>query len=300
MTTYHTLKQWNDERTSLLASVLPRIGAVSTGRRRVLSSLRWRSDLLVTAAEAVAGAERVDVQLEDGDVTAEVLAADLATDVAVLRVPATGPLVADVPVAPVRVGDAIAMAGRGARGPAAIWGAVRLVGAAWRSRRGGEISQRLEFDVRFDPVFEGGAVVDMQGAIIAMAVPGPFRRVIGIPAATIEAIVAKVEHHGRLPKPYIGVRLQPLWIDEATRTRLERTSHSIAVVGGVDAGSPAAAANIELADLLLRVGSHPIESADTLAQLIAGAQPGETIALEVLRGGKPIVIDVKVGERPRG
>jgi S1-C subfamily serine protease len=300
MTNYPTLKLWNDERASLIASVLPRVGAVASGRRRVLSGLRWRSDLLVTAAEAIAGAERVEVQLESGNSTAEVLAADLSTDVAVLRVPAAGPLPAEIPAVTVRVGDAIAMIGRGPRGPAAIWGNMRLVGAAWRSRRGGEIAQRLEFDVRFDPVFEGAAVVDMQGAIIAMAVPGPFRRVIGIPAATIEEIVAKVEHHGHLPKPYIGVRLQPLWLDEATRTQLQRSSHAIAVVGGVDAGSPASAASIELGDLLLRVDGQPIESAGVLAQQIAGAQPGQMLALEVLRGGKPMKVDVKVGERPRG
>jgi S1-C subfamily serine protease len=197
------------------------------------------------------------------------------------------------------VGDAIAVLGRGPRGPAAIWGSVRLVGAAWRSRRGGEIAQRLEFDVRFDPMLEGAAVIDMQGTIIAMAVPGPFRRVIGIPAATIEQIVAKVERHGHLPKPYLGVRLQPLWLDEATRTQLGRSSHAIAVVGGIDADSPAAVANLALGDLLLRVDGQSVESAEALAQQIANAA-GQTIALEVLRGGQPIVVDIKVGERPRG
>lgn len=301
MTAFPMLQQWNDERASLLANALPRIAAVASGRRRVLSGIRWRSDLLVTAAESIAGAERVEVQLESGEAAAAVLAADLATDVAVLRVPAAaGPLSAEAPTATVRVGDAVAVLGRGPRGPAAIWGSVRLVGAAWRSRRGGDIAQRLEFDVRFDPVFEGAAVIDMRGAIIAMAVPGPFRRVIGIPAPTIEQIVAKVESHGHLPKPYIGVRLQPLWLDEATRTQLGRSSHAIAVVGGVDADSPAAAANLALGDLLLRVDGQPVESADALARQVAGAGPGQTIALEVLRGGKPIVVDIKVGERPRG
>jgi S1-C subfamily serine protease len=300
MTAFPLLRQLNEERASLLAGALPRIGGLASGRRRLFSGVRWRSDLLVTAAESIAGAERVAVQLESGEASAEVLAADLATDVAVLRVPATGPLPAQSPPATVRVGDAIAVLGRGPRGPAAIWGHVRLVGAAWRSRRGGEIAQRLEFDVRFDPVLEGAAVIDMQGTIIAMAVPGPFRRVIGIPAATIERIVAKVEHHGHLPQPYLGVRLQPLWLDEATRTKLKHSSHAIAVVAGIDADSPAAVANLALGDLLLRVNGQPVESAEALAQQIASAGPGQTIALEVLRGGQPIVVDIKVGERLRG
>jgi S1-C subfamily serine protease len=140
----------------------------------------------------------------------------------------------------------------------------------------------------------------MNGAVAAMAVPGPFRRVIGIPAETIEQVVTKVERYGHLPNPYIGVRLQPLWLDEATRSQLGRTAGGIAVVGGVDVGSPAAAAHVELGDLLLGVDGQPVESAGALARQIAGATPGQIIALEILRGGKPLALNVQVGERPRG
>ncbi len=291
MATYPMLRQWSNERASLLASVFPRVGAVALGRRRVVSGIRWRGDLLVTAAEAVADAEHLEVHLESGAASAEVLAADLATDVAVLRVPQAGPLPSEAPAAILRVGEAIAIVGRDPQGPAAIWGSVRLAGPAWRSRRGGEIAQRLELDARFDQGFEGAAVIDMQGAVVAMAVPGALRRVIGIPAQTVEQIVSTVERLGSLPKPYIGLRLQSLWLDEPTRTQLGRMARRIAVVGGVDAGSPAAQAQMELGDLLL---------GDSLAQTIAGVRPGQAIALEVLRGGKPLVVNVQVGERPRG
>jgi S1-C subfamily serine protease len=189
--------------------------------------------------------------------------------------------------------------GRSLRGPAAIWGNVQLVGPAWNSRRGGKIDQRIELDVGFDPSFEGGAVIDTDGNIAAMAVPGPYHRVLGIPTATIETIVAKVGKFGHLPKPYIGIRLQPLWLDDATRTRLGRKSRGIAAVGGVDAGSPAAEAHIELGDLLLALDGEPAESVNGLAQRIASANPGQTIALEVLRGGKPLTINVQIAERPR-
>jgi S1-C subfamily serine protease len=86
MATYPMLEQWNGERAGLLASILPRVGAVALGRRRVVSGIRWRGDLMVTAAESIAGAERVDVHFESNQASAEVLATDLATDVAVLRI----------------------------------------------------------------------------------------------------------------------------------------------------------------------------------------------------------------------
>jgi S1-C subfamily serine protease len=48
-----------------------------------------------------------------------------------------------------------------------------------------------------------------------------------------------VEQHGYLPRPYLGLRLQHLWLDEATRERWGRANRAIAAVAGVEAGSPA-------------------------------------------------------------
>ncbi|MGH8210675.1 MAG: S1C family serine protease [Steroidobacteraceae bacterium] len=297
MAAYPNLKQLSGERVNLVENAAPRIGAVVLGRR-ALCGILWRDDLMVTAAEAIGGAERVDVRFERYEESAEVVAVDLGTDVAVLRVPAvTGLTLAGAPPAALRVGEAVALVGREVRGPIANWGSVRLAGPAWTSRRGGAIAQRLEIDVRFNAALEGAAVVDMEGTVAAMAVPGPFRRVLGIPAETIEKVVTSVEKHGRLPQPYIGVRLQPLWLDESTRAQLGRTGRRIAAVSGVDAGSPAADAHIELGDLLLTVDGVPAENAG-LAHRIASLTPGQAIELAVLRGGKPLVLNVRVGERP--
>jgi S1-C subfamily serine protease len=325
------LKQYSEARAALVQNALPKAAAVVLGRRRVLSGIRWGGDLIITAAEAIGGVEHVDIRLDGDELGAEVIATDLTTDVAILRA-ANGdtagasthsesgvsaahgdPAIADdsaasaavrrvprpSPAPALRVGETIAVVGRSLRGPGAIWGSVQLAGPAWSSRRGGRIDQRLELDVAFDPSFEGAAVIDMEGNIAAMAVPGPYDRVLGIPAATIETVVAKVEQFGHLPKPYIGIRLQPLWLDDATRTKLGRKSRGIAAVGGVDAGSPAAEAHIELGDLLLALNGEPAESVNGLAQRIASTNPGQTVALEVLRGGKPLTIQVQIAERPR-
>jgi len=54
------LKQYSEERAALVQSALPKAAAIILGRRRVLSGIRWRGDLIVTAAEAIGGAEQVD------------------------------------------------------------------------------------------------------------------------------------------------------------------------------------------------------------------------------------------------
>jgi S1-C subfamily serine protease len=329
------LKQYSDERAALVQNAVSKAAAIVLGRRRVLSGIRWRDDLIITAAEAIGGVEQAEIRLEGDELEAHVIATDLTTDIAVLRIAsataahaiesnAGGPnaanaapgsnaggasvangatstrgAAADATTSFLRVGETIAVVGRTLRGPTAIWGAVQLAGPAWSSRRGGKIDQRIELDVGFDPSFEGAAVIDTSGNIVAMAVPGPYHRVLGIPTATIESVVAKVDQFGHLPKPYIGIRLQPLWLDDDTRTKLGRKARGIAAVGGIDAGSPAEQAHIELGDLLLTLDGQPAESVNDMARRIASATPGQTITLEVLRGGKPLTIDVQIGERPR-
>jgi S1-C subfamily serine protease len=310
------LKQYSDERATLVQNAVSKAAAIILGRRRVLSGIRWRDDLIVTAAEAIGGAEQVDVRLEGDELEAHVVATDLTTDIAILRVGTAGATAGGAATAGVastagdtaravptarllRVGETIAVVGRTLRGPAAIWGTVQLAGPAWNSRRGGKIDQRLELDVGFDPTFEGAAVIDTDGNIAAMAVPGPYHRVLGIPAATIETVLAKVDQFGHLPKPYIGIRLQALWLDNDTRAKLGRKSRGIAVVGGIDAGSPADQAHVELGDLLLTLDGEAAESVNAMARRIASTIPGQTVALEVLRGGKPLTINVQIGERPR-
>ena len=307
MATNSLLNQYSDERAALVQNAVSKAAAIVLGRRRVLSGIRWRDDLIVTAAEAIGGAERVGIRLDDDDLEAQVIATDLTTDIALLRfdsnpVNTTADATNGTPrPAPslLRVGETIAVVGRTLRGPTAIWGTIQLAGPAWSSRRGGKIDQRIELDVGFDPSFEGAAVIDTSGNIVAMAVPGPYHRVLGIPAATIETVVAKVDQFGHLPKPYIGIRLQPLWLDEDTRSRLGRKTRTIAAVGGVDAGSPAENAHIELGDLLLTLDGHAADSVNDMARRIASATPGQTITLEVLRGGKPLTVTVQIGERPR-
>jgi S1-C subfamily serine protease len=304
MATNSLLKQYSDERAALAQSAISTAAAIMLGRRRVLSGIRWRDDLIVTAAEAIGGAEQVGIQLNGHELEARVIATDLTTDIAMLHVPAgvttaTGaPLTTPASGRLLLIGETIAIVGRTLRGPAAIWGTVRLAGPAWNSRRGGKIDQRLELDAGFDPELEGAAVIDTRGNIVAMAVPGPYHRVLGIPVATIETVIAKVDRFGHLPKPYIGIRLQTLWLDDDTRTKLGRKSRAIAAVSGIDAGSPAAQAHIEIGDLLLTLDAAPSESVNGMARRIAGINPGQTVALEVLRGGKPLTINVQIGERP--
>ena len=69
---------------------------------------------------------------------------------------------------------------------------------AFPARGGGEIDARIELDLRLRRIAEGGVVLDASGAAFGMAVFGPRRRVLVIPAATIERVADKLASHGRI------------------------------------------------------------------------------------------------------
>lgn len=292
------LQEWSQARSSLSVALAPRAVAIASGRHHTLSGFYWRADLIVTAAEALGGDEDTRIVSASGEQPARVLACDLGTDVAVLRVPAgvaQPTITVDLP--PLQAGASVVFVARSTRGPLVSFGSVRLAGPAWSSRRGGTIDQRLEFDGSLDARFEGAMVADVAGMPHAMLVSGPRRALLGIPVSTIERIVASVEQHGYLPRPYLGLRLQHLWLDEATRTRWGRTRRTVAAVASVEEGSPAQRAGLEPGDLIEALDGAAIENIEALATRLAGKTPGQTLELLRRRGGQSQTLKIEVGER---
>jgi S1-C subfamily serine protease len=304
------LQQLSAERAALATSLVQRIAAISARRRRTISAIRWRGPYLITAAEPLQGVEEVFYHAALGvDSTdaerqrAEVVAVDLSTDVAVLRTPDLTPGEATAPPMlrdALTLGEAVAIVGCDTRGALLRWSTVSAAGGAWRSRRGGQIAQRLEFDAALDARFEGALIADATGHPAAMQVTGPFGRSLGIPAQTVERVLATVEQHGHLPRPYLGLRLQTLWLDAATANRLGRRAERIPVVAGVDSDSPAARAGLEPGDLIETVDDQEVDGVDAVARALTGAALGTPLVLGVRRGGAPERRTVTVVERPRG
>jgi S1-C subfamily serine protease len=291
------LQEWSEARASLSASLAPKVVGLVAGRHRSVSGIRWRGNLIVTAAEALDGSEEAIVVSSEGEQQLPVVACDLATDVAVLRAAADVPTPAQSQGAStLEAGGGVVFAGRSRRGPLAAFGTVRLSGPAWSSRRGGAIDQRLEFEGNLDSRFEGALVADFSGVTQAMLVAGPHRTLLGIPASTIERIVTLVERHGYLPRPYLGLRLQSLWLDDATRARWGLAGRAVAAVAGIESGSPAEAAGVIPGDLLESVDGVAVEDIEAVAARIARSSVDQTLDLCLRRGGEPVTLKVKVAE----
>jgi S1-C subfamily serine protease len=314
------LEQWSRDRSALAAVLAPRAVSVGPASRRwssgrSLSGMHWRGPWVVTAAEALAGSDQARVIWDRGEARAPVVACDLATDVALLRVAADAPSGTGQPGDPavatnpaigtnaaiatgaiLTAGAGVIIVGRGRSGPLVAFGSVRAAGPAWRSRRGGAIAQRLEFEATLDARFEGALVADLAGSPAAMLVSGPRGSLLGIPAANVERIVVAVEQHGYLPRPYLGLRLQALWLDEATRTRWSRAARTVAAVAGVEPQSPAEASGLAPGDLLESIDGIAVDDVEAFAAQLAQSSPGQRLTLRLRRGGQLQTVEIQVGE----
>ena len=113
-----------------------------------------------------------------------------------------------------------------------------------------------------------------------------------IPSETVERIVAQLRDTGEVERGFLGVQIQPVTEDLAAGLGLDEAQG--AIVGRVTADSPAAEAGFAVGDVVLSVEGEAIEDARDLSRTIAFMDPGETIAVEILREGDRETIEVTI------
>jgi S1-C subfamily serine protease len=272
----------------VVAKTAPAIVSVHSHRSRA-SGFVWKSGFIITADEALAEEGEVSVRLADGTTRPATIAGrDHTTDIALLKTDTAGltpiKLSATVPV----LGSLSPVVAATHGAPNALLGIVSLVGGAWRSMRGGEIDARIELDVRLRHSHEGGLALDAAGNAFGMAVFGP-RRVLVIPAVTIERVAPKLETHGRIARGYLGVGLQPVELDDGVG----------AMVMSVDKSGPSAAAGLRQGDVIVSWNGEKLSGVRSLLRSLGPDSVGKIADLVVRRAGEPVNVKIMIGERPR-
>jgi S1-C subfamily serine protease len=272
----------------VVAKTAPAIVSVHSHRSRA-SGFVWKSGFIITADEALAEEGEVSVRLADGTTRPATIAGrDHTTDIALLKTDTAGltpiKLSATVPV----LGSLSPVVAATHGAPNALLGIVSLVGGAWRSMRGGEIDARIELDVRLRHSHEGGLALDAAGNAFGMTVFGP-RRVLVIPAVTIERVAPKLETHGRIARGYLGVGLQPVELDDGVG----------AMVMSVDKSGPSAAAGLRQGDVIVSWNGEKLSGVRSLLRSLGPDSVGKIADLVVRRAGEPVNVKIMIGERPR-
>ena len=274
---------------SVAAGLAPSLVSVLSHRMQA-SGFVWRAGLILTSDEGLAEEGEVRVVLPGGESTlAQIVGRDASTAIALLKIERSDlrpvAMAATVP-AP---GALVLALGAEGGAPTAALGIVALSRGPWQSMRGGEIDARIELDVRLRSAAEGGLAVNAAGQAFGMTVFGPRRRVLVIPSVTIGRIAARLETHGRVPRGYLGLGLQPV--------TLEGGGSGIMVMS-VDPRGPGATADIHQGDVIVSWDGETIGKLQPLLRSLGPDSVGKLLAIELRRGGQSRQTKLQIGERP--
>jgi len=285
---------------SVVAAVGPAVVSIAVGGRAARGPENPRgagSGVLIapdgyvlTNSHVVHDGARLEVTLTDGSSHgARLVGEDPATDLAVIRVDASGlPYATLGDSATLRVGQLVIAIGNpfGFQSTVSA-GVVSALGRSLRSTTGRLIEDIIQTDVALNPVNSGGPLVDSRGqvvgintAIIAMAQGISF----AIPVHTAKWVLAQLLTRGRVRRPYLGFAGQQRPVDRrlARMHHLDNT-HAVEIVS-LEPGGPVAGAGLREGDLIVAVNDRASMSVDDLHRFLAEWPIGKPVRLTVLRG----------------
>jgi S1-C subfamily serine protease len=291
------LSQFSRHLASTIEAASRAVVAVHGRGRLASSGIVWEPGLVVTAEETVERDTDLAVTLPDGRrVEATLAGRDPSTDIAVLRFSGEAPAIAAAVAPELRPGHLAVAVGRSQGDVIAALGIVSLAGGAWHSSHGGKIDAKLRFDLRLSITAEGGALVTADGQLIGMAVYGPRRRVLAIPATTISRVVQAIKDKGHVARGYLGVSLQQVPLP----ARDGEPRRRVAMVVTIDPAGPAQAAGLLQGDILVAMDGEPVTGVRGIYQRLGPDSVGRKISVDLVRAGAPTTAQDTIAPRPHG
>jgi len=260
---------------------------------------------ILTNNHVIEGADELKVTLaDDRDFSARVVGTDPKTDVAVLKIEAEGlPVLTLADSDRVRVGDIVFAVGN----PLGVGQTVTMgiVSAKGRSRLGllervSGYEDFIQTDAAINMGNSGGALIDARGRLIGVnsAIISPSRGNIGIgfaiPVNLARFIMNSLVETGTVARGYLGVTSDTLTADLAEQLGLARGSRGV-IITEIDAASPAEAAGLRRADVIVALNGQNVLTWEDLRVLVAQSLPDSKVNLKVLRDGKARTVEVELG-----
>jgi len=294
----HALSTLSDQFADAVERVGRSLVQVNGRARRPSSGVVFAPGLVLAAEHAVERDDDLSVESAAGPpLTAELVGRDPASDLAVLRVAGLATEPASPAPTPARVGQFVLAVGRPAdRELMASLGVVSAVGGPARTR-GGMLDQYIRTDATPYPGFSGGALTDARGAVLGILTTGLAGGVtLGVPAALAWRLAETLSREGHVPRGWLGIGSQPVRIPAAQRAGLPHERGLLIIELVPD--SPAQRGGVLIGDILVGVDGRVVDDGETLQALLGGAPVGRPLAVQILRGGAPVTLDVTVGQRP--
>ncbi len=253
---------------------------------------------VMTNAHVVEDASEVLVTLPDKrEFKAKIIGADKRTDVAVVKIEATGlPFLKVGDVSKLRVGEWVMAIGS----PFGLENTVTAGIVSAKQRDTGDYLPFIQTDVAINPGNSGGPLINMRGEVVGInsqiySRSGGFMGIsFSIPIDEAIRVSEQLRTSGRVSRGRIGVQIDQVSKEVAESIGLGRAQG--ALVRSVEAGSPGEKAGVEAGDIIIKFDGKAIERPSDLPRLVGNTKPGTRSVLTVFRRGAPRDLNVTVAE----
>jgi len=255
---------------------------------------------ILTNAHVVETAEEITVKLTDKrEFKAKVIGADRRTDVALIKIEASGlPAVRFGDPGKLRVGEWVLAIG-------SPFGFENTVTAGIVSAKGRSLPQEnyvpfIQTDVAVNPGNSGGPLFNLRGEVVGInsqiySKSGGFMGLsFAIPIDVANDIAQQLRTTGKVTRGRIGVVIQPLTKELADGFGLARPQG--ALVNSVEKGGPADKAGVEPGDVILRFDGKMVATSEDLPRIVGATRPGAKVTMQVWRNKDARDMQVVVAE----
>jgi len=264
---------------------------------------------VLTNAHVIQNASTITVTLHDGRrVKAKMLGADPQSDIAVLEIKAKKLHAINIGNSDnAKVGDFVIAIGnpfglnRYGTSQTASFGIISAVQRNDLNLSGGQsVENFIQTDAAINPGNSGGALINLQGELIGIntAILAPYGGNIGIgfaiPINMAKSIMEQLVKYGSIHRGLMGIFVQHLTPELAEAFSLPDTNG--ALIAQVNQDSPAAKAGLKPGDIIRNINGTTITDAAQVKNMIGLLRVGSTVAMQVLRDGKPLQIDAKIAD----
>lgn len=253
---------------------------------------------VMTNAHVVEGADEVIVTLTDNrEYKAKIIGADKRSDVAVVKIEATGlPAVKIGDVSRLKVGEWVMAIGS----PFGLENTVTAGIVSAKQRDTGDYLPFIQTDVAINPGNSGGPLINMRGEVVGInsqiySRSGGFQGIsFAIPIDEATRVSDQLRTTGKVTRGRIGVQIDQVSKDVAESIGLGKAQG--ALVRGVEAGAPADKAGLEAGDIITKFDGKQIEKSTDLPRMVGNVKPGTKSVVTVFRRGNTREFSVVVAE----
>lgn len=253
---------------------------------------------VMTNAHVVDGADEVIVTLPDKrEFKAKIIGADKRSDVAVVKIDATGlPAVKIGDINRLKVGEWVMAIGS----PYGLENSVTAGIVSAKQRDTGDYLPFIQTDVAINPGNSGGPLINMRGEVVGInsqiySRSGGSQGIsFSIPIDEATRVADQLRSSGKVTRGRIGVQIDRVSREVAESIGLGKP-HG-ALVRGVESGAPAEKAGIEAGDIIIKFDGKAIEKASDLPRLVGNVKPGTNAVVTVFRRGATKDLSVTIAE----